>query len=194
MYFLINLIFFLFSITRNFFLFFYDVTLRIKFLPTTIKKTAENRAIIRKLHSFTESVIRERKNKFQQNKVDDKIIDEFGTKKKTAFLDLLLQSKIDGQPLSENDIREEVDTFMFEGHDTTTSGIAFLLLNLAKYPKIQNEVYEECKLVLGDKQNITMQDLNKLSFMEKVIKESLRIHPPVKSQNFPIKIILHSSL
>lgn len=40
--------------------------------------------------------------------------DAIGGKKKMALLDLLLQSKIDEKFLTNADIREEIDTFMFE--------------------------------------------------------------------------------
>lgn len=68
------------------------------------------------LHGFTDSVIAKRKSELLNSMPDqaDNNDNEFGIKKKTAFLDLLLQSTIDSQPLSNEDIREEVDTFMFE--------------------------------------------------------------------------------
>lgn len=37
-----------------------------------------------------------------------------GHDNRLALLDILLRATIDGQPLSNDDIREEVDTFMFE--------------------------------------------------------------------------------
>lgn len=63
----------------------------------------------------------------------------------------------------------------------TYSGIAFLLYNLAKYPTIQQKVFEEARTVFGDdlSKPVVMQDLNSLSYLELVIKESLRLYPSV---------------
>lgn len=145
----------------------------------------KQKAYLKTLHGFTDSVIvsrREELTKSQNDGVESNTIeDAVGAKKKMALLDVLLQSTINGQPLSNLDIREEVDTFMFEGHDTTTSGIAFCLYNLAKYPNEQQKAFNEIRNVLGDDANkaVTLKDLNDLNFLELVIKESLRLYPSV---------------
>lgn len=66
------------------------------------------------LHGFTDKVIQERHQKLvtQQNDTTDNTVDQMQSSK--TFLDILLQGSIDGKPLSNLDIREEVDTFMFE--------------------------------------------------------------------------------
>lgn len=137
------------------------------------------------LHSTTNSVIKKRREELQKKNSFDYEYDGFGKKKRLAFLDLLIQSTVDGQPLSDDDIREEVDTFMFEGHDTTSSGISFTLYSLATNPKVQEKVCDELHEIFeGDKERAaTYKDLQDMKYLEMVIKESLRLYPPVPMYN-----------
>ena len=97
-----------------------------------------------------------------------------------ALLDVLLQATIEGNPLSNEDIREEVATFMFEGHDTVTSGISFALYLISRHPEVEEKIFQECKEVFGDKSTVcTIRHIQELKYTEHVIKEVLRIYPPV---------------
>jgi cytochrome P450 family 4 len=141
------------------------------------------RKLIKIARDFTESIIRERRHEIARNpeKFSLKNDEDIGVKKKLALLDILLQSTVDGKPLSDSDIREEVDTFAFAGHDTTSSAMSFCCFTLAKHPEVQQKVFEEIRSVIGDDKNksITIQDLNNLNYLERVIKETLRMYPPV---------------
>ena len=71
---------------------------------------------LKTLHGFTNQVILSRRNELANSNNNVKSVyndDDVGIKKKTAFLDMLLQASIDGEPLTNENIREEVDTFMF---------------------------------------------------------------------------------
>jgi hypothetical protein len=52
-------------------------------------------------------------------------------------LDLLLEASENGRDLSDEYLRAEVDTFMFEGHDTTANSMKFTIYLLARYPEAQ---------------------------------------------------------
>lgn len=80
---------------------------------------AEERRLVKLLHKFTNNVIMKRREKLkaeQGKNVNSCISDEnedFSIKKKMSMLDMLLNVTVDGKPLNNEDIREEVDTFMF---------------------------------------------------------------------------------
>ncbi|XP_052863436.1 cytochrome P450 4d2-like [Anopheles cruzii] len=106
--------------------------------------------------------------------------DETFGKRKRALLDTLLDARIDGKPLKDEEIREEVDTFTFAGHDTTASAMTFLLYNVAKHPDVQDKLYEEILSEVGpDFTELSLSTLNNLHYMDLVLKESLRLFPPV---------------
>jgi len=141
----------------------------------------EKRRLAKFLHNFSMSVIQERKANFQDRDFSKAIEDDnLGTKKRLAMLDLLLSAQKAGVNIDDEGIREEVDTFMFEGHDTTSMSISFTLLLLANHPEIQEKVVQELQEIFGDSDRCaTYQDLQDLNYLELVIKESLRIYPSV---------------
>ncbi|CAO1428771.1 unnamed protein product [Diamesa tonsa] len=160
----------------------FDVKKRNDFLYSLSESYQTEQAVLKTLHDFTKSVIVARREQLEDSKDKQSFEgDGIGAKKKIAFLDLLLQATIDGQPLSDSDIQEEVDTFMFEGHDTTTSAISFAFYNIAKYPEIQQKIYEESRSVLGDDlmESVTLSQLNELHYLGLCIKETLRLYPSV---------------
>lgn len=133
------------------------------------------------MHEFTTKIIEDRRKILSEEKaenlenLDD---DDVGLKKKMCLLDVLLQSKIEGKPLSNDDIQEEVDTFTFAGHDTTTNVICFTLFAISKYPEVQKKLNEEIEHVIGDGE-VTFKIINELKYLDLVIKESMRLYCPV---------------
>ena len=63
---------------------------------------------------------------------------------------LLLQDE-EGCGLTDEEIRAEVDTFLFEGHDTTAAGIAWTLYNLARFPDHQEKCRAEVDEIFEEK-------------------------------------------
>ncbi|XP_075972673.1 cytochrome P450 4d2-like [Anticarsia gemmatalis] len=144
-------------------------------------KTRQDKAL-KVLHEQTYKVIdarREELRKANITSLDNS--NDVGIKNKHAFLDLLLLAETDGKRIDAESVREEVDTFMFEGHDTTTSGIVYSLLCLSQHRDVQDKIYDELKTIFGNNMNRdpTYHELQQMKYLELVIKESMRLYPPV---------------
>lgn len=106
--------------------------------------------------------------------------DGTGEKNRLAFLDLMIESTYCGVNITDREIKEEVDTIMFEGHDTTAACASFLLCLLACYPDIQDRVIEEQRQIFGDtKRPASFADTTQMNYLERVILETIRLYPPV---------------
>lgn len=155
--------------------------------PDVIFNLTKDKAIYDKhlevLHSFTRNIIEKRREMIVNEDIEIPDLDDesVGMKKRLALLDVLLKSTVDGQPLTNAEIAEEVDTFMFEGHDTVTAATTFTLYLLSQHPEVQQKVYEEVTKIVGHDLNVdpTYNQLLDMKYLECCIKESLRLYPPV---------------
>lgn len=157
---------------------FYGIIRQIPLLYYMTKTGRREVALIKSIHKFTTDVITKRRDILLQEIANDSA---FQNRKNKNLLDILLQANVDGKSLSNEDIREEVDTFMFAGHDTSTSALVFTIYLLAKHKKIQDKLYDELVAFFGNERSpqLSQNELNELKYLEMVIKEALRLFPPV---------------
>ncbi|KAH8375752.1 hypothetical protein KR200_002027 [Drosophila serrata] len=105
---------------------------------------------------------------------------DIGEKKRLAFLDLMLESAQNGALITDTEIKEQVDTIMFEGHDTTAAGSSFFLSLMGIHQGIQDRVLAELDTIFGDSQRpATFQDTLEMKYLERCLMETLRMYPPV---------------
>uniref|UniRef100_A0A1B0DNF4 Uncharacterized protein n=1 Tax=Phlebotomus papatasi TaxID=29031 RepID=A0A1B0DNF4_PHLPP len=126
--------------------------------------------------------------------LDEQDENDVGEKRRLAFLDLMIELSHVGPKLSDEEIKEEVDTIMFEGHDTTAAGSSFCLCLMAIHKDVQEKVYQEQKAIFGDSDRFaTFADTVEMKYLERVILESLRLYPPVpiiaRKVNEDVKIV-----
>ncbi|CAF3681752.1 unnamed protein product [Rotaria sp. Silwood1] len=130
----------------------------------------EHDHVLNIIHKFTRQVIEDRIADFSSIHVQHQM----------AFLDTLIANMHDEQ-MSIDDIQEEVDTFMFEGHDTTATGLNFALFMIALHQDIQQRLFEEMQKIFenNNERLCTFDDVQQMDYLECVIKETLRLLPSV---------------
>ncbi|XP_005176357.1 cytochrome P450 4g1-like [Musca domestica] len=114
--------------------------------------------------------------------LDDIDENDVGAKKRLALLDAMMEmTKNPEIEWTEKDIIDEVNTIMFEGHDTTSAASSFVLCILGNYQDIQEKVLAEQRAIFGDDfmRDCTFSDTLEMKYLERVIMETLRLYPPV---------------
>jgi cytochrome P450 len=85
-----------------------------------------------------------------------------------------------GEQMSDQQLRDEVMTFLLAGHETTALALSWTWYLLSRNSATEQQLHEELNQVLSGRAP-TFADLSKLVYTECVIKESLRMYPPAWS-------------
>ncbi|MBD2168749.1 cytochrome P450 [Calothrix membranacea FACHB-236] len=94
-------------------------------------------------------------------------------------ISLLIQSKDeDGNSMSEREMIAQAVLLLFAGHETTTSMLTWLCAELALHPEVKERAREE-QLQLATKGALSLEQLGQMPYLEQVLLEVERLHPPV---------------
>jgi cytochrome P450 len=115
------------------------------------------------------------------DKVAYRIIDEHrraGVDQGDLLSMLLMAQYEDGRPMSMQQVRDEIMTLFLAGHETVAHALTWTWYLLAQHPEVLAKVQQEVDTVLAGRP-ATIDDLPRLSYIEQVIMESMRLCPPV---------------
>lgn len=83
-----------------------------------------------------------------------------------------------GEAFTDREIRDQVMTLMFAGHDTSTSTLTFMLHELARHPEALARLWEEQDRVLGGATPTVEKLEREMPYLDMVLDEVLRLYPP----------------
>jgi cytochrome P450 family 4 len=144
---------------------------RIKFLHPFTSLYREEKKALKIVHDMTLNIVKERRLEMQRGEVNNKLL----------MLNHYLSNLVDGRILSDDEIRSELDSSIMGTHESTKATLTFVFYHLAKYPEVQERVLEEAKMLLADdpEKHLDEIELKEIPFTESVIKETLRLFPPI---------------
>lgn len=122
----------------------------------------------RKLDDIVYGLIRKRKAEMAQAAVESDDL----------FSVLLRATDENGLAMSDKQIRDEVLTLLLAGHETTAVALSWTWYLLAQHPHVERTLWSELHRVLNGR-SPRPQDLPDLPYTERVIKEAMRLYPPI---------------
>ena len=90
---------------------------------------------------------------------------------------MLAEDADDGERMSDEQVRDEVMTFILAGHETTSNHLAWTFYLLSKTPRVRRRLQAEIDDAVSASMP-TLEEVRDLDYLEQVIDESLRLYPP----------------
>lgn len=114
-----------------------------------------------------------------KQQVDQLLFAEIQARRQAAsggedILSLLLEARDEtGQPMTDEELRDELLTLLFAGHETTASALAWALYWVDNLPAVQDKLLHE----LNISANSDPSTIARLPYLSAVCSETLRIYP-----------------
>jgi sterol 14-demethylase len=100
--------------------------------------------------------------------------------KSTNVFQMLIDAHYeDGSRLSSHEITGMLTAAVFAGHHTSSGTAAWVLIELLRHPEEMRRVVAELDALFGEDGPVTFESLRQIPRLENVIKEVLRLHPPL---------------
>jgi cytochrome P450 len=115
---------------------------------------------LQKLHQAVDRIIQERRN----------------SPLSSDLLTLMVHAE-EGEQLTDEDLRNELLTILFAGHETTANAGAWMWAVIAQHPEEEARLLAEVNTVLGGRIP-DANDLPNLTYARMIVDESLRMYPP----------------
>ncbi|MBD3886062.1 cytochrome P450 [Phormidium tenue FACHB-886] len=84
----------------------------------------------------------------------------------------------DGSRMSDQQLRDEIATMILAGHETTANTLSWTWMLLDQHPQVRIQLQTELDQVLQGRM-VTVADLPQLPYANWIIKEAMRLYPPV---------------
>lgn len=138
---------------------------------------AKVKKIAKENDEFFERIVEEHALIRKKKKGGEKI------KEREDFLHILLgieEDTIGGFPIDRDSVKALILDIIAGGTDTTYTTLEWTMTELLRHPKAMKEVQNEVRNICRGKSNITYpDDLENMDYLKAVIKETLRLHPPL---------------
>ncbi|XP_047145250.1 uncharacterized protein LOC100205019 isoform X5 [Hydra vulgaris] len=100
-------------------------------------------------------------------------------KEEKDFLSIVLKDQQQEKSKLTNDlIRDNLMTLLIAGHETTSTAMLWCLYTLGTNLDVQNKLREEIKKNVFDIKSILREEVLSIKYLDCVVKETLRMHPP----------------
>jgi len=83
-----------------------------------------------------------------------------------------------GASLDDENIIDQSATFFFGGYNTTARTLAWVVHLVSQHPTVETKLLEEIDRVLGERDVPSTVDLSQLTYLNMVVKETLRLYCP----------------